>query len=457
MLRSCLERECATLEFPFCDVNGTLGGVPHECIAVDCEPDVFAECREDTAVVCNATGDDYAIEPCDRGCGSVGCRLCDPNETACTNDKVATCDANGVVTIAEECSFGCATDGPRCLELVPSNLLDDVLTPNAFDIDLDLSGTVTIHVDDGSIDGAPPHASFLIPAPATGAAIRVFFAKTIRLGNVTVVAANATSPAIAFRARDAIFVEGTLAVSSNTMFAPGAMYNTECVGGPGAYSPNSPFAGVASGGGGNATSGGAGGAVSAKIIVPEEASAPGGVFGTDELVPLRGGCGVRNATAGGGAVQLSAGKRIVLNGAIDVRGGAGGRKPQSGDVIPQGGGAGGGVLLEADTIEIASTARVLATGGSGASKQADGVQSINASPALGAACSLPNCGRGGDGASPSTEAQDGGDALNVDQTMYTGGGGGGLGRLRINTGDGTMPTTTATLAARVTFGIAVSR
>lgn len=453
--RSCVDGTCLNPEFPFCDVNGTLGGIELECIAVSCEPASFAECRGSSSVVCNGTGDDYVIEQCERGCAAAGCRLCEPNETACTNDKVARCDADGIVSVIETCGFGCADDGPRCLDLVASNSLDDVLVPSAFDVDLDLSGTVVIHVDDGTIDGAPPVPSFLIPAPASGPAIRVFFGRTIQLGDVTVIAQTATSPAVAFRARDEILVDGTVTISS-AKFAPGAMYNPECAGGPYAYAAN-PFSAQASGGGGNATPGGAGGLVDPSYNVPPEASVAGGVSGNDEIVPLRGGCGLQGFTAGGGAIQLSAGKRIRVMDIIDVRGAAGRRTPQSGNEVPLGGGAGGGILLESSVVELAATARLLATGGSGASREADGVQSINASPAPGAACNLPNCGRGGDGASPTTSAQSGGNAMDTSQSAYTGGGGGGLGRVRINTRNGMMPASTALIAARVTYGFAITR
>ncbi|MBS1121430.1 MAG: hypothetical protein H6Q90_3658, partial [Deltaproteobacteria bacterium] len=83
---SCADGLCSDPGFPFCDEDGSFGDTIQTCIAVDCTPMEFATCRGDLAITCNAAGDDFDLVQCQRGCDAAGggCRLCDPNETACT-------------------------------------------------------------------------------------------------------------------------------------------------------------------------------------------------------------------------------------------------------------------------------------------------------------------------------------------------------------------------------------
>ncbi|HSK04128.1 MAG TPA: hypothetical protein VK932_22900 [Kofleriaceae bacterium] len=74
---SCADGFCHDPAFPFCDVDGTVGGGSRlTCIAVDCAPHEFAACRGDEAIVCNATGDDYDVTHCAGGCSTEagGCK-----------------------------------------------------------------------------------------------------------------------------------------------------------------------------------------------------------------------------------------------------------------------------------------------------------------------------------------------------------------------------------------------
>lgn len=66
--RYCGDGTCTDPAYPFCDVNGTLGGLKTECIAPSCSPTEFAECRGDNELRCNATGDGYDEIACDAGC-----------------------------------------------------------------------------------------------------------------------------------------------------------------------------------------------------------------------------------------------------------------------------------------------------------------------------------------------------------------------------------------------------
>jgi hypothetical protein len=85
--RSCQDGTCTDPALPFCDVDGSFANEPQTCIAVDCTPGEFAACRGDLAITCNEVGTDFDLIQCERGCDDAlgGCRLCDPNETACTN------------------------------------------------------------------------------------------------------------------------------------------------------------------------------------------------------------------------------------------------------------------------------------------------------------------------------------------------------------------------------------
>lgn len=84
--RSCADGICNDQSFPFCDVDGQLAGHPLTCIAVACMPGDFAECRGDSAITCNAMGNDYDVTKCERGCSDAagGCNACTMNSD-CAN------------------------------------------------------------------------------------------------------------------------------------------------------------------------------------------------------------------------------------------------------------------------------------------------------------------------------------------------------------------------------------
>ena len=185
--RSCIDGTCTSDEFPFCDVDGAFGADPNTCIAVTCEPGVFAQCRDDVAVTCNASGTDYDLVSCPLGCqDGVGCRACQPNETVCANGAVQTCDATGNVTSSETCALGCFESEPRCRNIDPSNDLGRLfdLSLNAPDLDVTNvvfdSGTGEVRTSSGSL--AIP--SFTV-ANGSGPAIRVFDAKRVHIDGGT--------------------------------------------------------------------------------------------------------------------------------------------------------------------------------------------------------------------------------------------------------------------------------
>lgn len=454
--KQCNDGTCTTPAFPFCDMTGFVSGEPGTCIAVTCTPSTFGECRGDKEVRCNAEGTNYDIVQCERGCDAAadGCRLCDPNETACTNGKVATCDASGAIVSSTSCPLGCYEAEPRCRNIDPSNGLAMFLdmfpaapAVNLVNAEID---TATGDIRDNGVLLTVPNV--LVPAPPNGVPIRVFVVDSARLQSVTTYESSrsATGPALAFVARNDIVVTGPVKVFGDA----GGTTDPSCMGGVGVMSRACAFVSAAGGGGGNATAGARGGSIAGSTYPGGTGGAAGG---SETLVPLRGGCAGGSSSdefgpylefggPGGGALQLTSNTNIVVNGVIDVRGqtGASEEYGQMEGYAVFGGGAGGGILLEAPLVQLETNAKLLATGGNGWS------------------CPNPTnrCGYGGNGASPgvaSTPGEDIGTCTNTTHT-YSGGGGGGLGRLRVNTKTGTYTkSNTAVEAASVSAGTVSTR
>jgi len=84
--RSCVDGFCNDPQFPFCDADGTLEGQENTCIGVSCTPGDFAACRGDELISCDATGNNYNVTQCERGCDSAagGCKGCENNDQ-CAN------------------------------------------------------------------------------------------------------------------------------------------------------------------------------------------------------------------------------------------------------------------------------------------------------------------------------------------------------------------------------------
>lgn len=416
-------------------MNGTLGGLQNECIAPSCTPAEVGECRGDVEVRCNATGDDFELTRCPLGCDpDVGCRLCEPGQTACTNGMVASCDDTGAVTESHACPLGCFEDEPRCRDIDPSNGLGIYFDMVAEPPDLDLSAGGTIDTSTGVItrgDGTTLEVpSFAVPAPADGAPIRVFVANAVTLGDVQVTSTDDFGgPALAILASGDLVVQGTVTVATGDMTTPADCVGDKATEFQGATSKI--YRSSGSGGGANVVGGGRGGDVGAE----EVGGAAGMPAGTAALVPLRGGCAsggfVSNVNStrpfgvrGGGAIQLTGRTLIRVTGTIDVNGAAG----ASAMTKPfLGGGAGGGVLLEAPVVTLEGSGGLLANGGDG----------------NGCTTQSLRCGQLGFGGTASTAAGDGGVATDAVGVSRAGGGGGAVGRIRINTADGNFLQNTA--------------
>jgi len=262
-----------------------------------------------------------------------------------------------------------------------------------------------------------------------GTKIMVFVAKNIRVTSGTVINVKGTT-AVALVALEELAIDGQLLAAAN-FNAPGpGGFATESDGtakgpSPGGYVLEKKGGGAGGCGVGGASGGGAmgGAAIESKKLTPLFAGSSGGG-------PIAG--------AGGGALQLVAGRtlRIGASGVVHVGGGGGG--PGAG------GGAGGAVLIEAPEVTVLGT--IAANGGRGGAGTG-GSKGENAKPSSDAAAGGPSTATpaviGGDGAAGTSIFGVPGQAHPT--LTFHGGGGAGAGFVHINTTSGTA-TTSGTLS-----------
>jgi hypothetical protein len=335
--------------------------------------------------------------------------------------------------------------------------------------DLDLSEGGLIKTIQGTIVDAHQQPiqipNFLLSAPVGGAAIRVFVANDVKLGNVSIFSGEAsTGPAVAIVAVGAIKLDGNVSLWLDSgrdgayNFA-GGVNDATCRGGVAQYDGGYPGAdyieqSAGGGGGGHATKGGHGGGIAFQL-----AGGAGGLpSGSAALVPLRGGCAGGGISAGsgqpgdpgpsgGGAIQLVSNLAIELEtNAIINASGSMGQVQESGPMPDLGGGAGGGILLEAPAVTLGHGVRLLVNGGPGGSGDDQvGVLSLSGDVSPGGRCLTMStdfkCTNGGDGAGLAGAANDIADLAprsgsNPNLRQRGGAGGGGLGFIRINSATG---------------------
>lgn len=478
----CSTGTCIDPAYPFCDVDGALSGSAGSCISVSCTPGDFQACRGDVALTCSSTGNNYDELQCQKGCTpeAKGCRLCDAGTTVCANGEVQTCDANGAVSSSEACPLGCFNSEPRCRQLDPSNGLGTYvdMVPTPPDVDINVSST--INTGTGAINSGSPInvPSFFIPGGAGAPGVRVFVVHNFHLASGTYLTAqDSTSPDGGFTGTAlAIVATGTVTIDGEIDIAgPGSHADAACTGGDGQNTDDGTREQTAaSGGGGFATPGGRGGNLSAPGLGGGSA---GGTIGNATLVPLRGGCPAGAivtdngrsgpfGTVAGGAIQLSSAVSITVNGVINADGGS--SYPLQIAAVSSGifgGGSGGGILLEAPVLTLGPQGKLLARGGAGGTSgfpPTGYVLDGNPIPAPPCMPTSPYCGRGGAGAAPGVDAQAGQDSAYTNSSavkaMETGGGGGGLGRIRVNTLSGTYTQSGSSVAAgAITTGVVGSK
>lgn len=433
---TCSQGTCIDPNYPYCDLDGSIGGEPGTCIAVTCTAGEFGKCSGNAALTCNQFGTGYDQVSCAHGCDAEqgGCRLCEPNQTACTNGTVATCDAEGNQTISEQCPLGCFEDQPRCRDIDPSNHLAGYFDMSPAPPDLDLTtGQWSLELDTGllyeSHGGSPPTLdSLVVPSGPNTPPMRVIRVGKLALGELYI-HSSAQSMSVVFLAKGAVTIEGPVTLTSQT----GGVVDPSCSGqrGGSGYAINNAVGATAPGGGGGVSAGGSGGIFYETETAPHPSG--GAPHGTDDLQPLVGGCSgggflkygteLEPGAEGGGAIQVSSRKSIKVEGSIIADGVSGTAYASGpGDISISGAGAGGGILLEAPSVDLAANSTLSAKGGDGWG------------------CDPPNefCSRGGKGGTSTTSPMNGEDvywvtAAGSNAEFDAGGGGGSVGRIRINT------------------------
>jgi hypothetical protein len=393
---SCGDNHCADPALPFCDVDGAIGGQAGTCIAVSCTPREFEACRDDRALMCSASGDNYDIVECEFGCNPIaGCNTC--NTSDCEKHIIP----KYVPTI--------------CGQLASSSALT-------------ISSNTTLDTSDAS-------ACTSVVPQASGPEICVMHYGTITIERNQTYTVKG-SRALALVADYALTVDGVLDVSAYTF-----------TNGPGGGT-------VASGTGVNVAGGGAGyrtvGGAGASDTV-DGGAANGGAARTNPalLAELFGGPrpdpGATSGPGGGGgaATLISCRGTTSVSGLIDAGGGGGpgGSLTNTFEYrYPGGGGAGGTVVLQG--LNVSVTGEIYANGGGGGAGGApgdfgvDGLRSTAAAPGGIGDSGAGNGGPGGTETVPQhgkKPATSGG---------FTGAGGASAGFILVYTPQGIVPTRT---------------
>jgi hypothetical protein len=214
-------------------------------------------------------------------------------------------------------------------------------------------------------------------------------------------------------------IQGALTVSGARLNDAGPGGFAGPVGGPGAGQTG----GVGAYGASNSGGGSYCGVGGSGFATAPPAAAGGRTYGTPELVPLLGGSegggthgGATYGGSGGGAIQIVAGGSITVRLVGSINAGGGGY---------EGGGSGGAILLEAPTVSIMGA--VAANGGGGETATAN-TEGLDATPD-----DRPVIGGGNGSAGAIINGSDG--------ASGNAAGGGGAGRIRINTATGVAAVT----------------
>jgi hypothetical protein len=380
----------------------------------------------------------------------VGGQTCDPNG-ACisapeggTGGEASAGDSGGDSTVGD----GPVSDGPAVeagpLGYVPSNIGSLSVADGGVPVEAD-GGASPIGAD-GGIDytGAPDVTitgncnNTCLPPPVVVVQSDQSLASLYVLDSLTVDSSAVLSVAdarpVIFAVLGPVDIQGTMNFAANgDSQAPGGDTNwtgTTAPQGPGGggngFTGNYPQSG--GGGGSFCGVGGTGGAISGTPAIG------GSTYGNATLTPLLAGSAGGYAQgyqwgAGGGAVQISSGKSILVRAVGIISTGGGGSLG--------GGGSGGGILLEAPTITIQGNVTANGGGGGayvvGGSANGQNAQSSNLPAAGGVVPSTMNTigGNGSAGATPNGSPGTAGDA-----GIETGGGGGGAGWIRLNSSSG---------------------
>jgi hypothetical protein len=318
--------------------------------------------------------------------------------------------------------LSCNPSASQLAAFVPSNLPPSLALPSAPPM---MKGTNELDTDALSLYYKIPELTPQAVTLADGSEAALFVVQRFELGVGQTLKVSGQRPLIIV-ALDDIVVGGQIVTAASKTNGYGS------AGAPGptvaerkGFGPGGGAAGMA------AKAGGSGGSFCGRGGRGNAQTTDGTTYGTPTLVPLLGGSsGGVAATVGGlagGALQLVAGKSITINeaGLINMTG--------SGGPAWGGGSSGGAVLLEAPKVTVTGT--ITANGGAGGSYYGGAQGTETATPAVGG-----NYGSGSPssrGGSGSAGAKIEGDPATMGEmlTLFSGGGG-GAGRIRINTGCG---------------------
>lgn len=354
--RSCLDGVCDDPRYPFCDVNGDIGGAPNTCIEGQCEPNAIAGCQDDDLVTCNANGTNFVTSNCDFGCqgtdAQASCNLCEPNTKSCDGDRINHCGTDGRVQSVEECVGTCVADSlARCTNIVP-RYLPNVCDEPAAEPTLSIQNTATFDTNlDSNCNGG-------IILQGGAPAICVVRYGSIVIGESAELTVSGAR-VLALVSDEETKVAGYLDLSAGDGFnGPGGGFTLS--GGNGTM-----MNGL--GGAGFFTNGGAGG-----DATTDGGANNGGLASADPatLAVLIGGPQSGNGSfviggGGGAATLVSCRGNVVVSGEINAGGGGGSGGYFNGlFVLPgAGGGAGGYVVLQGMRVSV--TGKLFANGGGG--------------------------------------------------------------------------------------------
>ena len=329
--KSCLDNHCSDPDLPFCDVDGAIGGEPNTCIAVDCSPGTVASCRDDRALTCNATGNNFDLVACEYGCDAAagGCLPC--NTSDCEQHVIP----KYVATVCNQLS------AYPTLSIAVDTMLDT-------SVDLACSAVVT---------------------QATGPAICVLHYNTVAIERNQVYSVTG-SRALALVADRDLTIDGVLAVSGvGTASGPAGGINKS---GTGMMNVSGGGAGYRHAGGAGATTTTDGGANNGGAAAQTGPAQLAELFGGTQ--PTQGTNARPPGGAGGGVTLVSCRGTLSVPGTIDAGGGGGlgGRVTVNPITFesPSGGGAGGTVVLQGLHVNV--TGELFANGGGGGAGGSNG-------------------------------------------------------------------------------------
>jgi hypothetical protein len=449
--------ECTDPDRPFCDLNGehpASDGVARTCI-----PDPNAGSEDDGSDDGADDGDDGGGDDADSDDNAEPVACSQPGEALeCADDTLVLCSEESIEDRIE-CPMGCSSEELRCLDIRASNDLSAYLDQAGTAEPLELTGVAELNTDSGNLldeDGNQIQVrTLLLEAPVGGVPIRLIIAGRVDLESLRAIG----DAALAIVAEGDVIVRGRLSVASDFNYGGAGRRagNFACAGNPGSAGDVDQQGG--NGGGGHRTAGGRGGSIG-EIGTGGDGGEP---TPNPDLIPLVGGCdGYGDRGRGGGAVQIASGTRIDLPpGSLVNANGSGGDHGTSGpgkEFPPgDGGGAGGGILLEAPQVSVEGG--LFANGGGGAGRGIGENGREDQTPAAGSNSTDARFGDGGQGGAALSEPTDGESLQPSSSDGRVGGSGGGsAGYIRVNTRDSIfVPTPTALISPPVDVGTAGSR